>query len=238
MTNNEIKVLSNMAILLSKIEIKNTYTEEDYFNIFKLIDGYKTIEKYFQNKQIIDSLLDKKINNDKLYDLIRLVRNRYSHVDKNDKLDKLVILQTKVDKKDIHEIINEIKKEMDIIFVRDLNGNAHKFIMNTQIIMNTFELMKSILNDPESKNDFDEYSKEILRPIINNFKYDESTEEEYNKVNEEIIRIYKSDEIKQGLIKLYGENNYNTLMRMMIDENFTQDEAIKLFNNIKNICNT
>ena len=72
--------------------------------------------------------------------------------------------------------------------------------------------MKSILNDPESKNDFDEYSKEILRPIINNFKYDESTEEEYNKVNEEIIRIYKSDEIKQGLIKLYGENNYNTLM--------------------------
>lgn len=238
MTNNEIKVLSNMAILLSKIEIKNTYTEEDYFNIFKLIDGYKTLEKYFQNKQIIDSLLDKKINNDKLYDLIRLVRNRYSHVDKNDKLDKLVILQTKVDKKDIHEIINEIKKEMDIIFVRDLNGNAHKFIMNTQIIMNTFELMKSILNDPESKNDFDEYSKEILRPIINNFKYDESTEEEYNKVNEEIIRIYKSDEIKQGLIKLYGENNYNTLMRMMIDENFTQDEAIKLFNNIKNICNT
>lgn len=238
MTNNEIKVLSNMAILLSKIEIKNTYTEEDYFNIFKLIDGYKTLEKYFQNKQIIDSLLDKKINNDKLYDLIRLVRNRYSHVDKNDKLDKLVILQTKVDKKDIHEIINEIKKEMDIIFVRDLNGNAHKFIMNTQIIMNTFELMKSILNDPESKNDFDEYSKEILRSIINNFKYDESTEEEYNKVNEEIIRIYKSDEIKQGLIKLYGENNYNTLMRMMIDENFTQDEAIKLFNNIKNICNT
>lgn len=238
MTNNEIKVLSNMAILLSKIEIKNTYTEEDYFNIFKLIDGYKTLEKYFQNKQIIDSLLDKKINNDKLYDLIRLVRNRYSHMDKNDKLDKLVILQTKVDKKDIHEIINEIKKEMDIIFVRDLNGNAHKFIMNTQIIMNTFELMKSILNDPESKNDFDEYSKEILRPIINNFKYDESTEEEYNKVNEEIIRIYKSDEIKQGLIKLYGENNYNTLMRMMIDENFTQDEAIKLFNNIKNICNT
>ena len=237
MTNNEVKVLSNMAIISSKIEIKNTYTEEDYFNIFQLIDGYKNIEKYFHNHQIINNLLDKKIKNNKLYDLIRQVRNRYSHVDKHDKLDKLVILQTKVDKKDIHEIINEIKKEMDIIFVRDLNSDAHKLIMNTKIIMNTFELMKSILNDPESKNDFDKYSKEILKPIINNFKYDESTEEEYNKVNEEIINIYKSDEIKKGLIKLYGDKNYNKLMRMMIDDTFAEEEAIELMNNIKKMSN-
>ncbi len=65
MTSNEVKVLSNMAIISSKIEIKNTYTEEDYFNIFKLIDGYKALEKHFQNKQIINSLLDKKLNNKK-----------------------------------------------------------------------------------------------------------------------------------------------------------------------------
>lgn len=237
MTSNEVKVLSNMAIISSKIEIKNMYTEEDYFNIFQLIDGYKNIEKYFHNRQIINNLLDKKIKNNTLYDLIRQVRNRYSHVDKHDKLDKLVILQTKVDKKDIHEIINEIKKEMDIIFTRDLNSNAHKLIMNTKIIMNTFELMKSILNDSESKNDFDKYSKEILRPIINSFKYDESTEEEYNKVNEEIINIYKSDKIKDGLVKLYGEDIYNKLMRMMTDDTFTETEAIELMNNIKNMSN-
>ena len=237
MTSNEVKVLSNMAIISSKIEIKNMYTEEDYFNIFQLIDGYKNIEKYFHNRQIINNLLEKKIKNNTLYDLIRQVRNRYSHVDKHDKLDKLVILQTKVDKKDIHEIINEIKKEMDIIFTRDLNSNAHKLIMNTKIIMNTFELMKSILNDSESKNDFDKYSKEILRPIINSFKYDESTEEEYNKVNEEIINIYKSDKIKDGLVKLYGEDIYNKLMRMMTDDTFTETEAIELMNNIKNMSN-
>ena len=237
MTSNEVKVLSNMAIISSKIEIKNMYTEEDYFNIFQLIDGYKNIEKYFHNRKIINNLLDKKIKNNTLYDLIRQVRNRYSHVDKHDKLDKLVILQTKVDKKDIHEIINEIKKEMDIIFTRDLNGNAHKLIMNSKIIMNTFELMKSVLNDSESKNDFDKYSKEILRPIINSFKYDESTEEEYNKVNEEIINIYKSDKIKDGLVKLYGEDNYNKLMRMMTDDTFTETEAIELMNNIKNMSN-
>lgn len=237
MTSNEVKVLSNMAIISSKIEIKNMYTEEDYFNIFQLIDGYKNIEKYFHNRQIINNLLDKKIKNNTLYDLIRQVRNRYSHVDKHDKLDKLVILQTKVDKKDIHEIINEIKKEMDIIFTRDLNNNAHKLIMNTKIIMNTFELMKSILNDSESNNDFDKYSKEILRPIINSFKYDESTEEEYNKVNEEIINIYKLDKIKDGLVKLYGEDIYNKLMRMMTDDTFTETEAIELMNNIKNMSN-
>lgn len=233
MTNDEVKILSNMAIVSSKIEIKNTYTEEDYFNIFQLIDGYRNIEKYFHNNQIINSLLSKKIQDDELYDLIRVVRNRYSHVDKHDKLDKLVILQTKVDKRDIHAIINEIKKEMDNIFVRDLDSNAHRLIMNTKIIMNTFELMKSILNDSESKNDFDKCSKEILRPIINGFKYDESTEEEYNKVNDEIINIYKSNEIKEGLIKLYGEDNYNKLMQMMIDDTFTPEEAIELMNNIK-----
>ena len=237
MTNNEVKILSNMAIVLSKIEIKNTYIEEDYFNIFQLIDGYRNIEKYFHNNQIINSLLSKKIQNDELYDLIRVVRNRYSHVDKHDKLDKLVILQTKVDKRDIHTIINEIKIEMDNIFVRDLDSNAHKLIMNTKIIMNTFELMKSILNDSYSKNDFDKYSKEILRPIINGFKYYESTEEEYNKVNDEIINIYKSNEIKEGLIKLYGEDNYNKLMQMMIDDTFTPEEAIELMNNIKKMSN-
>lgn len=237
MTNDEVKILSNMAIVLSKIEIKNTYTEEDYFNIFQLIDGYRNIEKYFHNNQIINSLLSKKIQDDELYDLIRVVRNRYSHVDKHDKLDKLVILQTKVDKRDIHTIINEIKKEMDNIFVRDLDSNVHKLIMNTKIIMNTFELMKSILNDSESKNDFDKYSKEILRPIINGFKYDESTEEEYNKVNDEIINIYKSNEIKEGLIKLYGEDNYYKLMQMMIDDTFTPEEAIELMNNIKKMSN-
>ncbi len=222
-----------MAALLPKIEIKNAYSEEDFFNIFQLIDGYKKIEKYFNNKNIINDLLNKKIKNDKLYDLIRLVRNRFSHVDKHDKLDKLVILQTKVDKKDVHTIINEIKDGMNNIFIKDLNRDAYRLIMNTKIIMNMFELMKSIINDPESINDFDRYCKEVLKPIIDNFKYDNSTEEEYNKVNEEIINIYKTDRMREGIINLYGEKNYNDLMRMMLDDSFTIEDAVELMNNIK-----
>ena len=36
-----------MSETLQKIEIKSYYTEEDYFNIQKLIDGYNKLKKYF-----------------------------------------------------------------------------------------------------------------------------------------------------------------------------------------------
>lgn len=237
MQNDEIKILSNMIILLPKIEIKNVYSEEDYFNIFQLIDGYKKIEKYFTNKDIINDLLNKRIEESKLFDLIRLARNRYSHVDKHDKLDKLIILQIKVNKEDIHKLINEIKDGINKVFVEKLDSNAHKLIMNTKTIMYTFEMMKSIINNSKSKNDFDRYCKDLIKPIINNFNYEDSTQEEYDKINEQIIDIYKSDEMKNGIIKLYGEENYNQLLRMLTDDSFSKDEAIELMNNIKKISN-
>lgn len=237
MQNDEIKVLSNMIVLLPKIEIKNVYSEEDYFNIFQLIDGYKKIEKYFTNKDIINDLLNKEFEENKLFNLIRLARNRHSHVDKHDKLDKLVILQIKVDKEDIHKLINAIEEEMNNVFVKKLDSNTHKLIMNTKTIMYTFELMKSIINDHKSKCDFDRYSKDLIRPIINSFNYEDSTQEEYDKINEKIVNIYKSNEMKDGIIKLYGEENYNQLLRMLTDDSFSKDEAIELMNRIKNLSN-
>lgn len=234
MTNDAIKILANMAIILSKIEMKDSYTEEDYFNIFQLIDGYKKLEKFFNNKIIINELLDKKINDDKLYDLIRLVRNRYSHIDKHDKIDKLIVLQTKVKKEDIHNLINEIRKEMDNIFARDLNNDKYKLIMNTKAIINIFELLKSLVNDPEHKNEFDRISKELLKPIVNNFQYDSSTIKEYEEMDNKIIEVYKSEDIKKGIVSMYGISIYNEILRMLTDDTFTDNEFIDLVNNIKN----
>lgn len=235
MTNDEVKLLSNMFFLLPSVENKNTYLEEDYSNIYKLIDGYKSIEKYFHNNTIINAILDKKYNDIKLFDLIRIVRNRASHIDKNNNIDKFIILQTKVDKKEIDSLINEIKKEMFIIYERDLNSNVYKFAMNTKLMIYIFELAKYKINDIDYKNDFDKDSREILKPLVNNFNYDNSTLEDYEEYVNQILKIYESDLFKKGIIKLYGVNIYNDILRMIEDKTFSFDDMKSLINEIKKI---
>lgn len=235
MTNGEVKLLSNMFFLLPFVENKNTYLEDDYSIVYKLIDGYKNIEKYFHNNTIINDILDKKYNDIKLFDLIRIVRNRASHIDKNNNIDKFIILQTKVDKKEIDSLINEIKKEMFIIYERDLNSDAYKFVMNTKLMIYIFELAKTKINDIDYKNDFDKDSREILKPIVNNFNYDNSTLEDYGEYVNQILKIYESDLFKKGIIKLYGVSIYNDILRMIEDETFSFDDMKSLINKIKKI---
>ncbi len=235
MTNDEIKILSNMALVSSKIGIKDSYTEEDYFNLFQLIDGFKHLEKYFCNKDIINSILSKQIKSNELYKIIKLVRNRHAHIDKHNEVDKLVLLQTKVKREDIHKIIEEIRIEMDNIFKRDLNNDAYKLIMNTKIVANIFEMISLLLNEEETINEFDQYSKKILKPIWDSFDYENSSPEDFDKINEQIVNAYKSSEIKKGIIKLYGNQIYNNLFSMLTDNSFTIDQFVELMNRIKDL---
>lgn len=234
MTNNEVKILSNMVMILSKIEIKDTYLEDDYFNIFQLIDGYQKLENFFTNNDLINELLNKKIEEDSLYNLIRLVRNRVSHIDKHDKVDKFIILLTKVKKDDIYKLINEIKTEMDKIIERDLNRNVFRLIMNTKLMTYIFELSKTVINDTNFVNEFDKYSREKLKPIINNFNYEDSTIEEYNEYVNQVIEMYETNEFREGIIEFFDETIYNEILRMLTDESYTSEEANELFNKIKN----
>lgn len=235
MTNDEVKLLSNMFFLLPSVENKNTYLEDDYSNVYKLIDGYKNIEKYFHNNTIINAILDKKYNDIKLFDLIRIVRNRACHIDKNNNIDKFIILQTKVAKKEIDSLINEIKKEMFIIYERDLNNDAYKFVMNTKLMIYIFELTKNKINDIDYKNAFDKDSREILKPLVNNFNYDNSTLEDYVEYVNQILKIYESDLFKKGIIKSYGVSIYNDILRMIEDETFSFNDMKSLINEIKKI---
>lgn len=239
MTNDEIKIFSNMTMILGKIENQKIFSEEDYFNLYQLIYGYKELENYFINKDKINNLLNKKVNDITLLDLIRLVRNRYAHIDKHNEIDKLVILQTKVNKNDIYEIVNEVKSELNNIFIRDLNSDSYRLIMNTKIILNIFEIISMQLNEKESKlkddklEEFNQYCRNILKPLWENFDYENSTMEEFDDLNDKIVGVYSSNEIKDGIIKLYNKDIYNEMIRMLTDESYTMDKAIDLFNKIK-----
>lgn len=234
MTNKEIKILSNMALLLSKIEIKESYTEEEYSNIFQLIDGYHNLEKHFENRDVINEILDKRIREYRLIDLLRVVRNRVSHIDKNNCVKQLLFLQTEVDKKDINKVINEIKIEMAIIYKRDLNNDAYKFIVNTRIMSNLFGAINYSLYTKEPKNDFDKYCRDELGKIMKGFYYEDSTFEDLEIVNNKIMEFYKTDKVKNVTIDLYGEDLYNDLLRMMTDDSFKKSEIIELMTKIKN----
>ena len=151
MTNEEIKILCNMSETLQKIEIKSYYTEEDYFNIQKIIDGYNKLKKYFENYVVIDKILNKKIDNHSIKEMIYKMRNRYGHIEDNKYINDLIRLLTKVNKNDIHTLINEIKSTIEVIFKTYLSSDYYKVIMNSKPVITIFELMKDIINNPKSK---------------------------------------------------------------------------------------
>lgn len=233
MNNNEIKIFSNMLLLLPKIDIKASYTEEDFFYIFQLIDGYKKLEQYFKNKDIINEILYNKIGKYKLIDLIKTVRNRYSHIDKNNAVNELILLQSIVDKENIHKLIQEIKNEMDNIFKTNLNHDSYKLIMNTRMISNLFEAINYSVNQKEPINEFDDYCRKELKKILDKFNYENSTEEEFEVTNDKIVKFYRTEKVKKGIIDMYNEETYNELLKMLIDDSYTCDNAMKLMNKIK-----
>lgn len=236
MKNEEIKILANMAFLLPKIEIKDFYNEDDYYNIYQLIDGYKNLEKYFENNDEINEILNQNIDQYKLIDLIRVVRNRVAHIDKNNANEQLVLLQVKVNKKVIHKLINEIKIEMNNIYKNDLKNDSYKFIMNTRVMSYIFSIINYSINIKEKQNEFDEYCSDELRKILNEFDQENSKFEDFENVNKKIIDLYKSDKVKDGIIEMYNEQIYNDLLKMIIEEDsFTDSEIIELMNKIKNI---
>lgn len=233
MTSDEIKLFSNMMVLLPKIELKKTYIEEDYFRIFELSKGYKKLEQYFENSTIINGLLDKKIRDISLYDLLRIVRNGYSHIDKHNAINCFVVLQTEIKSEIIHKLINEIINGMDVIFNNYFRENPYSLIMNTKGVMTIFEFIKDVVNNTQSNDDFDEQTKKILKPIINEFKYDVSSIYDYYELLSKTIEAYKLPFIRDEIIHRYGESIYNDMIRMMSDENFTDEEADSLINKIK-----
>ncbi len=236
MTNDEIKTFNNMLMLLPKIEIKDYYSEEDYFNIFQLIDGYrKELKKYFINSKYIDELLDKKYGGDSLYSLIRLVRNRVSHVEKNNAVDKFITLTTIVDKDDIHTIINEIKSGVDYIFVKYLNNDIYKVMMNNKLMIYIFELTKAIINNKNYKNEFDQATRPKLKELANSFNYDDSTINDYNNYARSVIELYQTKEFKEGIIAMYGEGIYDNIMRFMTNDSITLEELEEFIEYVKTI---
>lgn len=233
MSNNEMKIFTNMCLLIPKVDIKNSYTEENFFYIFQFVDGYKKIEHYFQNNNVINKILDDKIDNFRVYDLIRIVRNRYSHIDKNNAVESLILLQAKVDKNKIHILIQEIKEEMNNIFKRELSQDTYKLIVNTRIVSTLFETINYSINHKDRFNEFDEYCAKELKKIMDKFDYEKSTEEEFDITNDKIVEFYKTKKVKKGIVDMYDEDIYNELLQMLTDDSYTIDHALKLMNKIK-----
>lgn len=233
MNNKEIGTLSNMITVYSTIKIKKSYTEDEYADIYKLVDGYKILKKYFYNSNEIENILNIKINDNKLFDLIRITRNRVAHIDKNNCEDSLVLLVTDVDINDIHDLLNKIGKGMDDIFNNQLEKNIYKLLMNNRMIVNLYSIMGHVINNKEPINEFDEKSRKELQPIFNSFDYKNSTIDEFLDFQKNIIEYYKREDTKKGIIDLYGEEVYNDLYRMITDDSFTDDDVKRLLEKIE-----
>ena len=235
MTNNEVKILSNIGMVLSNIKNKEFYSEEDYFNIFLAIDGYKKLFKYFNNSKHIEKLLQEKFNEISLYDLIRCVRNRTEHVDKNNGLDKFAILTLKVPKDKIKKIVNLISEELNCIFERNLDKDLYRLFMNTKVIEYIFEISRESLYATESKGEFDEYSRSKLIPIVESFNWSESKIEDFEAYFSKIRDLYHTKEFIDGIVKKYGRNAYDEILEILDNPLSDFDKLMKFLKNLKNV---
>ncbi len=233
MKKDDIKTLTNMASIMPKIKNKRLVLEEDFFNLYNIICGYRKIRVYFHNSTIIEEILDKQVDNITIFDLLRYARNRYCHLDKHNQIDSVIILQTEVDKNDLDRLITEIDNGIENIYKTFLNNDSYKVIMNSKETINFFELAKHKVNDGSYLNETDRKSKEILKQIINNFEYDNSTIEDFNQIGDVITNMFKDDEQRESMIDLYGKDNYKDMLRMIEDENFSDEDTVKLMQNIK-----
>lgn len=170
-----------------------------------------------------------------MFDLIRVVRNQYSHIDKSNATEKLVILQIKVKKETLKKLVIEICTGIEDIYNKYFENDNYSLVVNSREILNVMYLMKNYVYNENHKSEFDKKCITKLKPIFDKFKYDNSTIEEWEDFTEEVKNVFESDEIKSGLKELYGEEIYNELLAMVSDENYTNEQFMNTMNKIKNI---
>lgn len=235
MSSEEKKIFVNMMLLIPKVKEFKFIREEEFFVLYQLVDGYSKLKKYFINSNTIDELLEGKIENIKLFDLIRVVRNQYSHIDKSNATEKLVILQIKIKKEILKNLVIEICIGIEYIYNKYFENDNYTLVVNSKEILNIMYLMKNYIYNEKPKSKFDEKCITKLKPIFDKFKYDNSTIEEWENFNKEIEGVFKSKEIKSGLKELYSEEIYNELLAMVLDENYTNERFMDTMNKIKMI---
>ena len=228
MSSKEKKLFVNMMLLIPKVKELKFIREEEFFVLYQLVDGYSKLKKYFINSNTIDELLEGKIENIKLFDLIRVVRNQYSHIDKSNATEKLVILQIKVKKEILKNLVIEICIGIEDIYNKYFENDNYTLVVNSREILNVMYLMKNYVYNENYKSEFDNKCITKLKPIFDKFKYDNST-------LEELKNVFESDEIKSGLKELYGEEIYNELLAMVSEENYTNEQFMDTMTKIKNI---
>ena len=238
MSSKEKKLFVNMMLLIPKVKELKFIREEEFFVLYQLVDGYSKLKKYFVNSNTINELLEGKIENIKLFDLIRVVRNQYSHIDKSNATEKLVILQIKVKKETLKKLVIEICTGISDIYNKYFENDNYSLVVNSREVLNVMYLMKNYSYNENHKSEFDNKCITKLKPIFDKFKYDNSTIEEWEDFNKEVKNVFESDEIKSGLKELYGEEIYNELLAMISDENYTNEQFMNTMNKMKNIIET
>lgn len=235
MNSEEKKIFVNLMMLVPKVKELNFIREEEFFILHQLVDGYTKLIKYFFNSNKIEKILEEKFNNISLKDLVRVVRNQYSHVDKCNATDKLVILQIKVKKELLKNLVIEICIGIYDIYNKYFENNYYSLVVNSREVLNIMFLMKNYIYDEKPRSQLDEKCLTKLKPIFDKFKYDNSTLEEWEDFNEEVKEVFKSNQIKSGLKELYGEEIYNELLAMVSDENYTNEQCMEMMKKMKTI---
>ncbi len=233
MTNKEITIFTNAMTIIPKIEVKEHYSEEDYANIYQLIEAYKKLKKYYSNYESIENLLNRKMENYSFFQLIKAARNRVSHSDKSNGEEEVFLLLVFVDKEDVWLLLKELYLGLEDIFKHQIGGDVYKLTMNTRPMILLIRAVKYTLYERDYLNEFDRYCSEKLKKILKNFDPNNSTFEEFEMVKNKINKFCETKIFKQGFIKMYDEQIYNGLMRMMNDDTFTQDEAKEWINSLK-----
>lgn len=235
MNSEEKKIFVNLMMLIPKVKELKFIRDEEFFILHQLVDGYTHLKKYFKNINKIDGILEEKFNDILLKDLIRVVRNQYSHIDKCNATEKLVILQIKVKKEILKKLVTEICIGIDDIYNKYFENDNYSLVVNSREILNVMYLMKNYVYDENHKSEFDKKCITKLKPIFDKFKYDNSTIDEWEDFNKEVKNVFESDEIKSGLKELYGEEIYNELLAMVSDENYTNEQCMEMMNKMKTI---
>ena len=232
MKDNDIKILINMAESSLKIKEKDTLELIDYFYIFNLIEGYEKTKEFFSNREKIDTLLEERVDETTIFDLLRIARNQYAHSDKTNGIRELLILQTQVERQKIYIIVQEITKEIENIYSTQLNNDELTVISHSRPMLLLFEFIKYALNNRESNNEIEQELTQMINPIFDEFNYEKSTLEEYEAIAKKIIKVIKSRKFKDLFIKRYDEKAYIIFQKIIMDD-CDENDFINLIEHIK-----
>lgn len=175
-------------------------------------------------------MLGIKVDETSLFDLLRIARNQYAHNDKTNGIREL-LLQTKVENGKIYTIIQEIKKEIDSVYSKKLNCDSYIVVSHSRQLLLLFEFIKSGLNE-KSNNVVEQELSQMINPIFDEFKYENSTLEEYEVTAKKIIKLIKSRKFKTLFIKRYNEKAYIIFQKIFMDD-CEENDFINLIEHIK-----